>query len=153
MLADDSRWREENYFRYARTRFALDALDSYAAAPDNPDRMVPNPAKKTAAARVRRAEAGAHAAETARDARCSSCAACPGQAVYLTNQVINAVDAPVEAAYRELEQAEQAATAVPARVPLGALAPDMARLDAEAKQITHAIRMAAYNAGPRRPAP
>ena len=45
-----SRWREENYFRYARTRFALDALDSYAAAPDDPDRMVPNPAKKTAAA-------------------------------------------------------------------------------------------------------
>jgi hypothetical protein len=40
-----SRWREENYFRYARTRFALDALDSYAAALDDPDRMVPNPAR------------------------------------------------------------------------------------------------------------
>ena len=36
-----SRWREENYFRYARTHFALDALDSYAAAPDNPRRLVP----------------------------------------------------------------------------------------------------------------
>jgi Helix-turn-helix domain len=35
-----SRWREENYFRYARTRFALDALDSCAASPDDPDRMV-----------------------------------------------------------------------------------------------------------------
>ena len=63
-----SRWREENYFRYARTRFALDALDSYAAAPDDPDRTVPNPAKKTAAARVRQAEAAAQAAEAARDA-------------------------------------------------------------------------------------
>jgi hypothetical protein len=31
-----SRWREENYFRYARTHFALDALDSYAAAPRRP---------------------------------------------------------------------------------------------------------------------
>ena len=41
-----SRWREENYFRCARTRFALDALDSYAAAPDDPDRMVPNPASR-----------------------------------------------------------------------------------------------------------
>ena len=40
-----SRWREENYFRYARTRFALDALDSYAATADDPDRKVPNPAK------------------------------------------------------------------------------------------------------------
>ena len=52
-----SRWREENYFRYARTRFALDALDSYAAAPDDPDRMVPNPARKTPASAVRQAEA------------------------------------------------------------------------------------------------
>jgi hypothetical protein len=63
-----SRWREENYFRYARTHFALDALDSHAAAPDDPDRMVPNPARKTAAARVRSAEAAFTHAEAARDA-------------------------------------------------------------------------------------
>ena len=142
-----SRWREENYFRYARTRFALDALDSYAAAPDDPDRMVPNPARKTAAARVRQAEAAAQAAETARDAALLQLRSpAPGQAAYLTNQVINALAAPVEAAWRELDEAEQAAAAIPARIPLGTLAPDMVRLDAETKQITHAIRMAAYNA-------
>jgi transposase len=142
-----SRWREENYFRYARTRFALDALDSYAAAPDNPDRMVPNPAKKAAAARIRQAEAAAQAAETARDAALLQLRSpAPGQAAYLTNQVINALAAPVEAAWRDLDDAGQAAAAIPARVPLGELAPDMVRLDAETKQITHAIRMAAYNA-------
>ena len=142
-----SRWREENYFRYARTHFALDALDSHAATPDDPDRMVPNPAKKTAAARIRQAEAAARAAETARDAALLQLRSpAPGQAAYLTNQVINALAAPVEAAWQELEQADQAAAATPARVPLGTLAPDMARLDAETKQITHAIRMAAYNA-------
>ncbi len=63
-----SRWREENYFRYARTHFALDALDSYAAVPDDPGRLVPSPAKKAAAARVRRAEAAIGAAEAGRDA-------------------------------------------------------------------------------------
>ena len=47
----------ENYFRYGRTRFAQDALDSYAATPDDPDRKVPNPTRKTAAARIRQAEA------------------------------------------------------------------------------------------------
>jgi hypothetical protein len=142
-----SRWREENYFRYARTRFALDALDSYAASPDDPGRMVPNPARKTAAARIRQAEAAAQAAETARDAALLQLRSpAPGQAAYLSNQVINALAAPVEAAYRELEQADDAAAAIPARIPLGTLAPDMVRLDAETKQITHAIRMAAYNA-------
>jgi hypothetical protein len=142
-----SRWREENYFRYARTRLAFDALDSHAAAPDDPDRMVPNPARKTAAARVRQAEAAARAAETARDAALLQLRSpAPGQAAYLSNQVINALAAPVEAAWRELDDADQAAAAIPARIPLGTLAPDMARLDAEVKQITHAIRMAAYNA-------
>ncbi len=142
-----SRWREENYFRYARTRFALDALDSYAATPDDPDRKVPNPAKKTAAARVRQAEAAAQAAETARDAALLQLRSpTPGQAAYLTSQVINALAAPAGAARRELDEAEQAAASVPARVALGTLAPDMARLDTETKQITHAIRMAAYNA-------
>jgi hypothetical protein len=142
-----SRWREENYFRYARTRFALDALDCYAAAPDDPERTVPNPARKTAAARIRQAAAAAQAAETARDAALLQLRSpAPGQAAYLTNQVINALTAPVEAAWRELDEAEQAAAAVPARIPLGELTPDMVRLDAETKQITHAIRMAAYNA-------
>jgi transposase-like protein/helix-turn-helix protein len=142
-----SRWREENYFRYARTHFALDALDSHAAAPDDPDRMVPNPAKKAAAARIRQAEAAAQAAEAARDAALLQLRSpAPGQAAYLTNQVINALAAPVEAAWRDLDDAGQAAAAIPARVRLGTLAPDMVRLDAEVKQITHAIRMAAYNA-------
>ena len=77
----------------------------------------------------------------------------PGPAAYLATVIgrgavqLAALAAPVEAAWRELGEAEQAAAAaVPARVPLGTLAPDMARLDAETKQITHAIRMAAYNA-------
>ena len=60
--------------------------------------------------------------------------------------MINALDAPVEAAWAELQAAQDAAAAVPARIRLGEIAPDMARLEPEVKQITHAIRMAAYNA-------
>ena len=62
-----SRWREENYFRYGRAHFALDALDTYAATPDDPARMVPNPAKKTAAAAVKTAKKTLAAAEAARE--------------------------------------------------------------------------------------
>ena len=50
-----SRWREENYFRYGRAHFALDALDTYATTPEDPARLVPDPAKKTAAAAVKTA--------------------------------------------------------------------------------------------------
>src|SRR5580693_9120276 len=142
-----SRWREENYFRYARTHFALDALDSHAAAPDDPDRKVPDPAKKTAAAQVRRAEILAAAAGAQRDASLAALRnPAPGQPVTITNQMINALDAPVEAAWAELQAAQDAAADIPARIRLAEIAPDMVRLEAEVKQITHAIRMAAYNA-------
>ncbi len=40
-----ARWRQENYFKYAREHFALDALDSHADQGDDLDRLVPNPAK------------------------------------------------------------------------------------------------------------
>ena len=142
-----SRWREENYFRYARTWFALDALDSYAAGPDDPDRMVPSPAKRAAAARGRAADAALTAAEADRDAALLALRSpAPGQPVLITNQMINALNAPVEAAWDELDAAQDAAAATPGRIRLGDLSPDMMRLDTETKQITHAIRMAAYNA-------
>jgi hypothetical protein len=109
--------------------------------------MVPNPAKKAAAARVRAAEQAVTAAEAERDATLLALRSpAPGQAAYLTNQTLNALNAPVEAAWAELEEAEAAAVAIPARIPLSDLAPDMMRQEAAVKQITHAIRMAAYNA-------
>jgi hypothetical protein len=71
--------------------------------------------RSPAAAQVRRAEALAQAAEAGLDARLLQLRTpAPGQAAYLTNQTINAFNAPVEAAWRELDQAEQAAAAVPA---------------------------------------
>ena len=143
-----SRWREENYFRYGRAHFALDALDTYAVTPEDPDRKVPNPAKKTAAAAVKTAKKNLAAAQAARDAKLTALRSpAPGQpAVLITNQMLAKLDAPVAAARRKLEDAQAAARAIPAKIPLSEHNPDMVRLDTETKLITHAIRMAAYNA-------
>src|SRR5680860_78202 len=43
-----SRWRQENFFRHLRHRYDLDGLDAYTTVPDDPDRVVPNPAKRAA---------------------------------------------------------------------------------------------------------
>src|SRR5207253_9313266 len=40
------RWRQENFFKYLREEYALDALVDYEVEPDNPTRDVPNPARK-----------------------------------------------------------------------------------------------------------
>ena len=141
------RWREENYFRYARAHFALDALDSYAAAPDDQDRKVPNPAKKTAAAAVKAARKALADAGTARQRKLDALRSpAPGTTAVITNAMIARLDAPVDAARRKLQTAQDEAKAVPAKIPLSQHNPDMVKLDAQTKLITHAIRMAAYNA-------
>ena len=142
-----SRWREENYFRYGREHFALDALDSYAVTPEDPDRKVPNPAKKKAAAAVKTARKDLAAAQAARDAKLTAMRnPAPGQEALITNQALAKLDAPVAAARRKLEEAQAAAKATPAKIPLSEHNPGMVRLDTETKLITHAIRMAACNA-------
>jgi len=37
------RWKQENFFKYLREEYALDALADYAVEPDDPAREVPNP--------------------------------------------------------------------------------------------------------------
>ena len=142
-----SRWREENYFRYGRAHFALDALDTYAVTPEDPDRKVPNPAKKKAAAAVKTAKKNLADAQVAREAKLTALRnPAPGQETLITNQALARLDTPVTAARRKLQDAQAAARATPAKIPLSEHNPDMVRLDTETKLITHAIRMAAYNA-------
>src|SRR6266567_5262324 len=142
-----SRWREENYFRYARAHFALDALDSYAVTPDDPGRLVPNPAKKTAAAAVKTAKKALADADAARQDNLAALHhPAPGTSTIITNQVLARLERPVAAARRELAAATAAARAVPAKIPLARHNPAMVKLDTETKLITHAIRMAACNA-------
>ena len=52
------RWRQENFFKYLREEYALDALVEYAAVPDDPTREVPNPAWVAVDAKLRQAYAG-----------------------------------------------------------------------------------------------
>ena len=142
-----SRWREENYFRYGRAHFAPGAHDTYAVTPEDPGRMVPNPAKKTAAAAVSTAKKDLAQAEAARQRKLDALRQpAPGTAVVITNQALARLGAPIDAARRDLAAAQAAARAVPAKIPLAEHNPDMVKLDTETKLITHAIRMAACNA-------
>jgi len=127
-----SRWRQENFFRYMRLNYGLDALDSYAKTPDAAERSVPNPEKKRAARAVREAKAALQDAEAE-----------------VTRTTLSAGSSSLEALGRAraaLDQALAAQRAVPARVSLGALHDDAMRLDSERKRLHDAIRMATYNA-------
>jgi prepilin-type processing-associated H-X9-DG protein len=133
-----SRWRQENFFRYMRAHYGLDALDAYATSGDDPTRLVPNPARRDADRRVREARASLEAAEAAEGRATVD----GGRATAATTEM-NAVFA---AARTHVAELEAGARAIPAKVPLGDLHPDAARLDPERKRIHDAIRMATYNA-------
>jgi len=51
------RWRQENFFKYLREEYALDALVEYAAVPDDPTREVPSPAWAALDTQLRQAHA------------------------------------------------------------------------------------------------
>ena len=141
------RWREENWFRYGRAHFDLDSLDSYAVTPDDPARMVPNPAKKTAAATVKAAQKTLADAEAARQRKLGELRSpAPGSQTLITNAMLARLDVPVDAARRSLQAAQAQAKATPAKIPLREHNPNLVRLEAQAKLITHAIKMAAFNA-------
>src|SRR5680860_1392317 len=119
-----SRWRQENYFRYARMHFDLDSHDAYATTDDDSARLVPNPAKKkahkkvlAARARYERALAGTDAAML--EAKTSP----PGVTVLITNADHDELTADLRDAEAALDTAQAAHRGVPARLPLAQVNP------------------------------
>jgi hypothetical protein len=133
-----NRWRQENYFRYAREHFALDALDTYTTVDDDPQRSVPNPAKRAAQRRVRELEKVVADAEATLGRHRSSPPQLSGS--------LDELDTTLDEVRSQLDAARQAAADTPTRLPLGDIAPDARLLDTETKLLTHACRIAAYNA-------
>ncbi len=142
-----ARWRQENYFKYAREHFALDALDSYAVLADDPTRLVPNPAKKHAKATIEAARATRDGAENGLSTAIDDAAARahqPGSGA--SADVDPAATHALTQARNQLQLAVTESRATPSHLPLGQVRPDAQLLDEERKLLTHAIRMAAYNA-------
>ena len=131
-----NRWRQENYFRYARQHFALDALDTYTAVDDDPTRTVPNPAKRAARRRVRELEKVVADAEATLGRHRNT--------AQLTG-TLDQLDTTLDEVRAQLDTARQTAADTPARLPLAQVAPDARLLDTETKLVTHACRIAAYN--------
>jgi transposase len=141
-----ARWRQENYFKYAREHFALDALDSYADLADDGDRLVPSPAKHKAKAAVEAARAGVARAENGLSAAIDDAvrqARRPGSAGTAT--VDPAADRALTTARGRLAQAAAESRETASHIPLREIRPEARLLDEQRKLITHAIRMAAYN--------
>jgi transposase-like protein len=142
------RWTQENFFRYMRQHFALDALLTYAVEPADPERTVPNPERK--AVRKQLAEARAallaleqHYGRRARDNREKQRSTMRGFKIANADlsQQIRAQEADCHALHARL-------AALPKRVPVRALVKEdeIVTLAPETKHLTDTIKMLAYRA-------
>jgi transposase len=136
------RWRQENFFKYLREEYALDALVDYDTEPDDPDREVPNPARKAIDLRLKeavaeldrlRAEHGLEATINMQDL----------QGFTRRNQP--RIDAVLGALGKVMRLEKQRAT-IPARVPVGTLKDEVIKLAPERKHLTNLFKMVAYQA-------
>jgi hypothetical protein len=141
------RWRQENFFKYLREEYALDALVEYAAVPDDPTREVPNPAWAALDAQLRQAQAcldrlqaeyGLEALTNLENQR-------------RTMRGFKIAQGPlgqkIWSAWQRILQLEKRRAAMPRRVPVQAVTEEpVVKLAPERKHLTNLIKMVAYQA-------
>jgi hypothetical protein len=140
------RWRQENFFKYMRQEFLIDALSDYQVESDDPERSVPNPARKAVDQELRKARARWNQLkQTYGDA---SLDYTEGRTP--TMREFKAADKKIyqeiqEAAERVAELAAQQKS-LPLRVPLAEARPDqdLVKLSTERKHLTNVLKLVAY---------
>jgi transposase-like protein len=142
------RWTQENFFRYMRQHFALDALVTYAAEPADPERTIPNPARKTVATELAKTRAALKELEHAygQQARANPEARRPTMRGFKIAQAgLNQRIATLEAKVGKLKAR---LAKLPKRVPVKAVfdPAEIVTLAPEAKHLTDTIKMVAYRA-------
>ena len=141
------RWRQENFFKYLREEYALDALVEYAVEEDDATREVPNPRWKELTAEIRRAQTDA----TWIASRYGFQALGNDEQQRRTMRgfkIANAQDGrALRAALDRVERLRVRRAAVPRRVPVGDVVPGtVVKLAAERQHLSSLFKMVAYQA-------
>jgi hypothetical protein len=142
------RWTQENFFRYMRQHFALDALLTYAVEPADPERTIPNPARK--ALRKDLAEARTTLKTLEQEYGHAARQNPEGQRPTMRGFKIahGALGQRIRAQAQACHRLEGRLKALPDRVPLKAVLDEeeIVKLAPEAKHLTDTIKMVAYRA-------
>ena len=139
-----SRWREENFLKYASVNYGIDKICDYAAAIEVNTKITANPARKAANTRVRHAENELAAAERALAALLSD----PDTTAAAKNAAIPAAERAISAARRNLREAAAARDGIPAKLPADQIDPDArtAVLRTGRRGLQMVLRLLAHNA-------
>ena len=135
------RWRQENFFKYMREEFALDALVDYDVEQDDPERLVPNPKRKEIAKKRQKIKAEVAKLQSQY-----------GQEVLQSREPEKAgssIPLEIEALKKKELELRSISKGTPGRIPLkdSLKSGDTAvRLSREKKHFTDIIKLVAYQA-------
>jgi len=141
------RWRQENFFKYLRDEYALDALVDYQLDAADPARDVPNPAW----AKIDKKLRAARAEVISLSARYGIEAIASHETKRRTMRGFKIATArlsrPVKHALRRYAKLEAQRAKVPRRIPVGEVTDgDVVKLAVERKHLTDVIKIVAYQA-------
>jgi len=141
------RWRQENFFKYLREEYALDALLEHAVEQDDAERDVPNPRWNELTAEIKKA----HAEAMRLSAHLGLDALANPEELRRTMRGFKIAHAKetraVIEAMERLAKLERQRAKVPKRVPVKAVVQgEVVRLAAERQHLGNLFKMAAYQA-------
>jgi hypothetical protein len=141
------RWRQENFFKYLREEYALDALAEYATTPDDPARDVPNPAWAAADAKLRRAYARLDRLQAEYGLEAWINLEHQRRTMRGFKTAHGKLGQNIWNAWQQVEQLEKSRAAIPKRVPVQSVSDKpVVKLAPERKHLTNLIKMVAYQA-------
>jgi transposase len=140
------RWRQENFFKYLREEYLIDALADYQVEPDDPNRSVPNPARKAVEKEI-------HTARVHLRKLRQRYGAMAIDYVHRRTRTVAAFKSAEEKIRREIDKTtvrikklKVRRDSLPARVPLADARKDqkLVKLSTERKHLTNVLKMVAY---------
>jgi hypothetical protein len=141
------RWRQENFFKYLRDEFALDALAEYAVEPDDPTREVPNPAWAILDARLRQAYARIDCLQAEYGLEAFTNLEQQRRTMRGFKIAQGKLGQQIWEAWQRVEKLAARREKVPRRVPVQSLSPEpVVKLAPEIQHLTNLVKMVAYQA-------
>jgi hypothetical protein len=140
-----SRWREENFFKYASENYGIDKICDYIASIETKTKIIDNPARKKATAAVREAGKALAAAERELAALLADPAI---TAAAKNTRLIPTAQKKITAARNKLDAAAAARDTIPAKLPANVIDPDakLALLRTRRRGLQMVLRLLAHNA-------
>ena len=140
------RWRQENFFKYLREEYLIDALVDYQVEPDDPNRSVPNPARKALEKEIRTVRVHLRKLRQSYGATAIDYVQGRTRTVVRFEIAEEIIRKKIDKTTDRIKKLKVRCASLPARVPLADArkGQEAVKLSTERKHLTNVLKMVAY---------